>query len=43
MREPRRVALADQVAAQAARKLRARRTRPAGAWAGLAMMGMIGW
>ena len=43
MREPRRVALADQVAAQAARKLRARRTRPAGAWAGLGMMGMIGW
>lgn len=35
--------LADQVQAQAARKLRARHARPAGAWAGLGMMGMIGW
>lgn len=35
--------LADQVQARAARKLRARHARPAGAWAGLGMMGMIGW
>ena len=43
MREDRPAALADQVGAQAARKLRARGQRPAGAWAGLGMMGMIGW
>jgi ATP synthase protein I len=43
MREKKPLVLADQVAAQAARKLRARRARPAGAWAGLGMMGMIGW
>lgn len=35
--------MADQVQAKALRKLRARRTRPAGAWSGLGMMGMIGW
>ena len=43
MREDRQRPLAEQVAAQTARKLRARRERPAGAWSGLAMMGMIGW
>jgi len=43
MREKRPIDLAGQVAAQAARKLRARTARPAGAWAGLGMMGMIGW
>jgi ATP synthase protein I len=35
--------LADQVGAKAARKLKARRQSPAGAWSGLGMMGMIGW
>jgi len=35
--------LADAVEAKAARKLRARDARPAGAWSGLGMMGMIGW
>jgi len=35
--------LADAVRAQAARKQRARHQRPAGAWSGLGMMGMIGW
>jgi ATP synthase protein I len=39
----RRLSLADQVEAKAARKLRARRQAPAGAWKGLGMMGMIGW
>ncbi len=36
-------ALADQVGAKAARKLKARRQPPAGAWFGLGMMGLIGW
>lgn len=43
MREDRQKPLADRIAAQAARKLRARNERPAGAWSGLGMMGMIGW
>lgn len=43
MRDERPVDLAANVAAQAARKLRARAAKPAGAWAGLGMMGMIGW
>lgn len=43
MREQPPRALAEQVQVQAARKLRARQQRPAGAWAGLGMMGMIGW
>ncbi|MDQ2823094.1 MAG: AtpZ/AtpI family protein [Pseudomonadota bacterium] len=43
MREDQRRPLADQVQAQADRKLRARHARPAGAWTGLGMMGMIGW
>jgi ATP synthase protein I len=47
MNEPRKSgaapALADRIGAQAARKLRAQQERPAGAWSGLGMMGMIGW
>ena len=35
--------LADQVGAQAARKLKARRDGPPGVWMGLGMMGLIGW
>jgi ATP synthase protein I len=35
--------LADQVGNKAARKLKARHERPAGAWFGLGMMGLIGW
>lgn len=34
---------ADQVAAKAARKLRARRHTRSGVWFGLGMMGLIGW
>ena len=34
--------LAERVAAQAARKLKARRN-PTGVWFGLGMMGLIGW
>jgi ATP synthase protein I len=36
-------AFAEQVAAQAARKLRARRSGAPGVWFGLGMMGLIGW
>ncbi len=36
-------ALADQVGAKAARKLRARRDGAPGVWSGLGMMGLIGW
>jgi ATP synthase protein I len=35
--------LAEQVGAQAARKLKARRRGPPGVWFGLGMMGLIGW
>jgi ATP synthase protein I len=36
-------ALAEQVGAKAARKLRARRSSTQGVWFGLGMMGLIGW
>jgi ATP synthase protein I len=36
-------ALAEQVGAKAARKLKARRNPAAGVWMGLGMMGLIGW
>jgi ATP synthase protein I len=36
-------ALADQVGAQAARKLKARRDGVAGVFFGLGMMGLVGW
>ncbi len=39
-REP---ALADEVGAKAARKLKARRNPTPGVWFGLGMMGLIGW
>ena len=35
--------LAGQVAAQASRKLKARRNASPGVWFGLGMMGLIGW
>ena len=35
--------LAEQVGAQAARKLKARRRGAPGVWFGLGMMGLIGW
>ena len=35
--------LAAEVGAQAARKLKARRSAGAGVWLGLGMMGLIGW
>lgn len=35
--------LAEQVGAQAERKLRARRSGPPGVWFGLGMMGLVGW
>ena len=35
--------LADQVGAQAYRKLKARRSGAPGVWFGLGMMGLIGW
>ncbi len=35
--------LADEVAAKARRKLRARRHEGRGVWFGLGMMGLIGW
>lgn len=35
--------LVDQVGAQAARKLQARRSGPPRVWFGLGMMGLIGW
>ena len=34
---------AAQVAAKAARKIKARRNKGAGVWFGLGMMGLIGW
>jgi len=36
-------ALAGQVGAKAARKLKARRTPTPGVWFGLGMMGLVGW
>jgi len=33
----------DQIGAQAARKLKARRDATRGVWSGLGMMGLIGW
>jgi ATP synthase protein I len=39
----RRPSWADEVAAKAARKLKARRHPGAGVWLGLGMMGLIGW
>ena len=36
-------ALADQVGAKAARKLKARRNAAPGVWFGLGMMGLVGW
>lgn len=42
-REPTPSALAEKIGANAARKLKARRARPAGAWFGLRMMGLVGW
>ncbi|MEO8279623.1 MAG: AtpZ/AtpI family protein [Ideonella sp.] len=35
--------LTSQVAAQAARKLKARRDGAPGVWSGLGMMGLVGW
>ena len=35
--------LAEQVAGQAARKLKARRDGAPGVWSGLGMMGLVGW
>ena len=35
--------LVDQVGTKAARKLRAQRNQTRGVWAGLGMMGLIGW
>ena len=36
-------ALAGQVGAKAARKLKARRNATPGVWSGLGMMGLVGW
>ena len=40
---PKQPHLAGQVAAQASRKLKARRNASPGVWFGLGMMGLIGW